>query len=100
MRSPSRAKTWAAPLGRPILLVSRFRKHNVGGFSVPRKYRVAPARLIAFGSAMRCSICMMPFPPDAKPSRVAAFAEHVLKDHHPIKTNDDVNPKPIDKQTH
>jgi hypothetical protein len=34
---------------------------------------------------------MMPFPPDAKPSREVTFAEHVLKSHDPGQTNEDGN---------
>ncbi len=44
--------------------------------------RIQP-RLIDYQGALRCSICKMPFPPDAKPSRDEAFAEHVRKAHRP-----------------
>ena len=56
------------------------------------KYKASPPRLIAFGNAMRCSACMMPFPPDAKPSREAAFAEHVLKAHQPSELDRELIP--------
>ena len=37
--------------------------------------------LIDDRGAKRCSICKMPFRPDAKPSLSTAFAEHVLHKH-------------------
>jgi hypothetical protein len=33
----------------------------------------------------------MPFPADAKPSQVTAFAEQVLKAHLPGQTSEDIN---------
>jgi hypothetical protein len=46
--------------------------------------------LIEYQGATRCSVCKMPFPPDAKPSQNVAFAEHVLKAHRPGQTSEDV----------
>lgn len=45
-----------------------------------------PTHLIRYQGAQRCSICKMPFPPDAKPSVDEAFAEHVVKAHRPGQT--------------
>jgi hypothetical protein len=39
--------------------------------------------LIEYQGAQRCSICKMPFPPDAPPSQEEAFAEHVRRAHRP-----------------
>jgi hypothetical protein len=49
-----------------------------------------PPHLIEFQGAKRCSVCMMPFPPDAQPSQSKAFAAHVLKAHRPGQTSEDV----------
>jgi hypothetical protein len=45
--------------------------------------------LIDYQGARRCSVCKMPFPPDAKPSRDEAFAAHVVKTHRPGQTSED-----------
>jgi hypothetical protein len=45
--------------------------------------------LIDYQGAKRCSICKMPFPPDAPPSLDEAFSEHVLKAHRPGQTSED-----------
>lgn len=50
-----------------------------------------PPHLIDYQGARRCSICKMPFPPDAPPSQDEAFAEHVLRAHRPGQTSEDVN---------
>ncbi len=50
-----------------------------------------PPHLINYQGAQRCSICKMPFPPDAKPSVDEAFAEHVIKAHRPGQTTKDAN---------
>jgi hypothetical protein len=47
--------------------------------------------LIDYQGAQRCSICKMPFPPDAPPSQEDAFAEHVRRAHRPGQTSEDVN---------
>ncbi len=52
--------------------------------------RIQP-HLIDYQGAKRCSICKMPFPPDAKPSQDEAFAEHVRKAHRPGQTTEDFN---------
>jgi hypothetical protein len=52
--------------------------------------RLSP-HLMKYQGAMRCSICMMPFPADAPPSQDTAFAEHVMKAHRPDQTSEDVN---------
>lgn len=44
-------------------------------------------RLIDDRGTKRCSVCKMPFQPDAKPSVHVAFAEHVLKAHPPGQTS-------------
>jgi hypothetical protein len=48
-----------------------------------------PPHLIDYQGARRCSVCKMPFPPDAKPSRDEAFAAHVVKAHSPGQTSED-----------
>ena len=45
-----------------------------------------PPQLISYQGAQRCSICKMPFAPDAKPSADEAFAEHVSEAHRPGQT--------------
>ena len=40
-----------------------------------------PPHLIDYQGANRCSICKMPFSPDALPSVDEAFADHVRKVH-------------------
>jgi hypothetical protein len=46
-------------------------------------------RLIDYQGARRCSICKMPFSPDAKPSIHEAFAQHVINAHKPGQTTED-----------
>ncbi|MGC2110749.1 MAG: hypothetical protein WA655_14610 [Candidatus Korobacteraceae bacterium] len=50
---------------------------------------MAKPHLIDYQGAIRCSVCKMPFPPDAKPSRDEAFAQHVVKAHRPGQTTED-----------
>ena len=50
-----------------------------------------PPHLIDYQGARRCSICKMPFPTDAEPSLSKAFAEHVITNHRPSQTRDEVN---------
>jgi hypothetical protein len=52
--------------------------------------RIQP-HLIDYQGAHRCSICKMPFSPDASPFQEQAFAEHVRKAHRPGQTSEDVN---------
>jgi hypothetical protein len=51
-----------------------------------------PPHLIDDRGVKRCSVCKMPFLPDAQPSLSKAFAEHVIKAHRPGQTSEDVNP--------
>ena len=46
-------------------------------------------RLIDYQGARRCSVCKMPFPPDAKPSVPEAFAQHLINVHKPGQTSED-----------
>jgi hypothetical protein len=45
--------------------------------------------LIDYQGAQHCSICKMPFPPDAKPSQDEAFAEHAVRGRRPGQTSED-----------
>ena len=49
-----------------------------------------PPHLINYQGAKRCSICKMPFPSDAEPGLSKAFAEHVITNHRPSQTSDEV----------
>jgi hypothetical protein len=50
-----------------------------------------PPHLFADGDLKRCSVCGHPFDPDVKPSMSVLFAAHLLKDHKPGQTTEDVN---------
>ena len=50
-----------------------------------------PPHLIDYQGAKRCSICKMPFPSDIEPSLTKAFAEHVISNHRPGQTSEEVN---------
>ena len=50
-----------------------------------------PPHLFADGDLKRCSVCGHPFDPDVKPSMTVAFAAHLLEDHKPGHTTEDVN---------
>ena len=50
-----------------------------------------PPHLFADGDLKRCSVCGHPFDSDVKPSVSVALADHVLKDHKPGQTTEDVN---------
>lgn len=63
------------------------RKPFARGLTVPR-FKLPP-HLIDYQGAQRCSICMMPFPSDAKSSVDEAFAKHVIKAHRPGQTSED-----------
>jgi hypothetical protein len=54
-----------------------------------KKRKLNEPRLIDYQGALRCSICKMPFPPDAPPSQDEAFAEHVRRAHRPGQTSED-----------
>jgi len=46
--------------------------------------------LIDYQGAKRCSICKMPFPSNIEPSLNEAFAEHVITNHRPNQTSEEV----------
>jgi hypothetical protein len=50
-----------------------------------------PPHLIDYQGAKRCSICKMPFPSDIGASLTKAFAEHVITNHRPGQTSEEVN---------
>lgn len=52
-------------------------------------HKRTPPHLIDYQGARRCSVCKMPFPPDAKPSQEETFAEHVRKAHRAGQTSED-----------
>jgi hypothetical protein len=59
-----------------------------------KKYAEKTARephLFSNGDLLCCSVCGHPFDPDVKPSVSGAFADHLLKDHKPRQTSEDVN---------
>jgi hypothetical protein len=43
--------------------------------------RMIPPHLIDYRDAQRCSLCKMPFPPDAECSQEEAFEQHVREAH-------------------
>jgi hypothetical protein len=47
--------------------------------------------LMDYQGVQHCSVCKMPFPPDAPPSQDEAFAEHVRRAHRPGQTTEDAN---------
>jgi hypothetical protein len=49
-----------------------------------------PPHLIDYLGAWRCSICKIPFPLEVEPSLSRAFAEHVITNHRPGQTPEDV----------
>ncbi len=88
-RHKAHQRAMAETLSAAGLNRGEFESLSIPGETVRMARKRIQPYLIDYQGAQRCSICKMPFPPDALPSQDEAFAEHVRRAHRPGQTTED-----------